>query len=166
MCNSIANFEGRVCFVYFSRPNYIEGSTWRNNEIFRISRSDWTVCSFSLLSTFTHLYFRGTFSVVKLALHKSSGKAYAIKIIDKRKFCREEKSQEQIKREIQILSKVSHPNIVAYKGLYESMIFFSTLVSKIFSFEIYVSDLFRSKISVHYSRVCARRRVIRTYFTT
>lgn len=68
--------------------------------------------------------FRGTFSVVKLALHKSSGKAYAIKIIDKQKFCRDEKSQEQIKREIQILSKISHPNIVAYKGLYESMIIF------------------------------------------
>jgi len=63
---------------------------------------------------------QGTFSVVKLALHKSTGKSYAIKIIDKQKFCREEKSQEQIKREIQILSKVSHPNIVAYKGLYES----------------------------------------------
>jgi serine/threonine/tyrosine protein kinase RAD53 len=64
---------------------------------------------------------RGTFSVVKLAVHKSTGKLFAIKIIDKNKFCRDEKSQEQIKREIQILSEITHPNIVSYKGLYESM---------------------------------------------
>jgi len=58
---------------------------------------------------------RGTYSVVKVAKNKENGKNYAVKIIKKKLFNR----PEFLARETEIMTKVKHPNIVSFYGLYE-----------------------------------------------
>ena len=53
----------------------------------------------------------GTFSKVKLGINKITKKKVAIKIIDK-KFILDKNNYERIKREIYILKKSNHPNII------------------------------------------------------
>eukprot|EP01125_Pyxidicula_operculata_P015676 TRINITY_DN5345_c0_g1_i2.p1 TRINITY_DN5345_c0_g1~~TRINITY_DN5345_c0_g1_i2.p1 ORF type:complete len:406 (-),score=50.77 TRINITY_DN5345_c0_g1_i2:38-1255(-) len=62
---------------------------------------------------------RGNFSVVKLGVHKETGEACAVKVLNKRKFWHDEKTRDQMLREVKILSQLSHPNIVSYRGIYE-----------------------------------------------
>ena len=60
---------------------------------------------------------RGSFGKVKEALHLMSGEKIAIKIMEKRRIKKED-DQDRIKREMNILSKVHHPNIIQ---LYETI---------------------------------------------
>lgn len=57
---------------------------------------------------------RGAFSVVKKATSVKDGTLCAIKVINKAKLLGDPKSQEQVMREIEILKKVRHPNIIRY----------------------------------------------------
>ena len=61
---------------------------------------------------------RGRFSIVKECVHKTSGKHYAVKIIDKSTIEQEYKSL--LRTEIAVLKLVNHPNIIHMEGLYES----------------------------------------------
>lgn len=61
---------------------------------------------------------RGRFSIVKECVHKTSGKHYAVKIIDKSTIEQEDKSL--LRTEIAVLKLVNHPNIIHMEGLYES----------------------------------------------
>lgn len=54
---------------------------------------------------------KGSYATVKSAIHKSSGKKYAIKIYEKYKLMDPAKKN-AVKREIQILKKLDHKNIV------------------------------------------------------
>jgi MAP/microtubule affinity-regulating kinase len=54
---------------------------------------------------------KGSYATVKSAIHKTSGKKYAIKIYEKYKLMDPAKKN-AVKREIQILKKINHKNIV------------------------------------------------------
>jgi len=61
---------------------------------------------------------KGAFSVVRLAVNRSTKERVAIKIIDKKNVS---KTQEKnIRSEILILNKVSHPNIIGFKEILEN----------------------------------------------
>jgi len=61
---------------------------------------------------------KGAFSVVKRATHKKTGEKVAIKIIDK-KTATTAQDTKRLETEVTILKKVSHPNIICLKDLYE-----------------------------------------------
>ena len=53
---------------------------------------------------------RGAFAVVKEATHKSSGRKYAVKIIDRNAMG--DSNELSMQREIEIMKQVDHPNII------------------------------------------------------
>ena len=59
----------------------------------------------------------GTFSVVRLGVHKPTGRKVAVKVIDKANV---DVNKESLKTEIRILKEVDHPNIVKLLDVYES----------------------------------------------
>jgi calcium/calmodulin-dependent protein kinase I len=59
----------------------------------------------------------GTFSTVRVAKHKATGRDVAVKIIDKANV---DTSKEALRTEVQILMRVEHPNIVKLFEIYES----------------------------------------------
>jgi len=61
---------------------------------------------------------RGAFSVVKKGTRKNTGEKVALKFIEK-KFVKK-KHIEQLRREIDIMKKVSHPNVLALKAIHEN----------------------------------------------
>jgi len=61
----------------------------------------------------------GSFSKVKLALDKLSGKLVALKMVDKRRLEREANLKRLLEREISILKKISHRNLVKLLDIYE-----------------------------------------------
>jgi calcium-dependent protein kinase len=61
-------------------------------------------------------HYRGGFSVVVKARHKITGKHVAIKIIDKKALGSE---WETLKREITIMSKLNHPNIIELYDVFD-----------------------------------------------
>lgn len=58
--------------------------------------------------------FSGAFSVVVKAVHKDSGEAYAVKIVDKNSTGRKEMYDE-----INVMSMLSHANIVNFKEIFD-----------------------------------------------
>jgi serine/threonine protein kinase len=87
---------------------------------------------------------RGAFSIVKLATHKRTKEKRAVKIIDKAKVAKDKKVtyhsppfypihtpifaywkvdpclQEMLEREVDILKRIQHPNIISVVEIYES----------------------------------------------
>ena len=55
---------------------------------------------------------KGQFSTVRSGFHLSTGADVAVKIIDKARFTQKPQSQRFLKREVEILMSVSHPNII------------------------------------------------------
>lgn len=45
---------------------------------------------------FSDLFFRGVTSVVELAVHEESGTLFAVKIIDKKKYCKDKRTSSQL----------------------------------------------------------------------
>lgn len=60
----------------------------------------------------TQILGTGNFSVVREGINTDTGESFAVKIMDKHKFSSTQMN-ENMKREIQILSKLKHPNIVS-----------------------------------------------------
>jgi calcium/calmodulin-dependent protein kinase I len=60
---------------------------------------------------------RGAFSVVRLAVNKKDGSKWAVKIIDKKSAGQD---MDRLETEIEILKKVSHPNIICLKDIYDT----------------------------------------------
>lgn len=61
----------------------------------------------------------GSFSTVKEAVRKSDGSQFAVKIIDSNKFYFNEKAKQGFKREIDILKKLDHKNIIKFSECIE-----------------------------------------------
>ena len=61
---------------------------------------------------------KGTFSKVKLGINKITGEKVAIKILDKSKIV-EKEDLERIVREMSILSKMDHKNVIKVFQIYE-----------------------------------------------
>ena len=55
---------------------------------------------------------RGSYAVVKLAIHKISGRKFAIKVYEKSKLAEPMRSKSK-KREIKILKKLNHSNAIS-----------------------------------------------------
>ena len=62
---------------------------------------------------------KGTFSKVKLGIHKATNEKVAIKILEKSKI-KEKDDLQRIIREMQILNELNHPNIVKVYEICES----------------------------------------------
>ncbi|KAK9695576.1 serine/threonine protein kinase [Basidiobolus ranarum] len=62
---------------------------------------------------------RGNFAEVKLATDRTTGKRYAVKIINKRRFLNKPKLTESLQREIAILMAIKHPCIISTHGVYD-----------------------------------------------
>lgn len=63
----------------------------------------------------------GAFATVRLAIHKSTGEKFAIKIIDKKKFQMSgSQRKDALMDEVNILMKVSHPNIIGIKEMFDT----------------------------------------------
>jgi len=62
---------------------------------------------------------KGAFSIVYLAVNKKTGEKVAVKTIDK-KAASTTQDQNRLKTEVEILKKVSHPNIVCLKDMFET----------------------------------------------
>jgi serine/threonine protein kinase len=60
---------------------------------------------------------RGRFSVVHVALHKETGRRYAVKVINKKALS--ESESELLRTEIAVLKLVQHPHIVRLENVYE-----------------------------------------------
>jgi serine/threonine protein kinase len=65
-----------------------------------------------------HLMPRGAFSVVKEGIRKASGKKYAVKCISKKLIDKKELSL--LEREIDIMKKLQHPNIIQLMEVIDS----------------------------------------------
>ena len=61
---------------------------------------------------------RGAFAVVRFATHKKSKRKYAVKIIDKKNLG--ESHAISLKREIEIMQQVAHPNIIQLRQVFEN----------------------------------------------
>jgi serine/threonine protein kinase len=61
---------------------------------------------------------RGAFSVVKEGTNKESGEAVAIKFIEKKYI--KKKHIEQLRREIEIMKKIDHPNVLSLMDIFET----------------------------------------------
>lgn len=60
---------------------------------------------------------RGAFAVVKECTHKASGRKYAIKVIDRAAMG--DSNELSLQREIAIMKKVNHPNVIALRSVFE-----------------------------------------------
>ena len=62
----------------------------------------------------------GTFATVKTGIHKVSGEKFAIKIIDKQKFLLNARRKDALMDEVNVLTKVSHENIIKIYEMFET----------------------------------------------
>ncbi|KYR01465.1 protein kinase 1 [Tieghemostelium lacteum] len=62
----------------------------------------------------------GNFATVRLAVQKSSGEKYAVKIIDKKKMSMTSKRKDSLMDEVNVLSKVKHTNIISIVDKFET----------------------------------------------
>ena len=82
------------------------------------------------------IFIRGAFSVVKKVTSKRSGRVYAVKIIDKKNVGQD---MNRLRIEIDILTKVKHPNIINLKEIMEDedTLYIITELYVLFLFFIY-----------------------------
>lgn len=64
-----------------------------------------------------HALPRGNFSYVYLGVHKTTGVKVAIKVVDKAGV---KQKPEMLKNEVEILSKVEHPNVIALFDIFDT----------------------------------------------
>jgi len=63
----------------------------------------------------------GNFAAVKLAIHKETGKRYALKMIDKRKYLKFGMNRKgTLMDEVNILKRIAHPNIISIEEVFDS----------------------------------------------
>jgi len=63
----------------------------------------------------------GNFAVVKLCIQRSTGKRFAIKVIDKKKYLKHANSRKgSLMDEVNILKSVNHPNIIGIQEVFDT----------------------------------------------
>ncbi|PWW72300.1 Pkinase-domain-containing protein [Tuber magnatum] len=62
---------------------------------------------------------KGAFATVRRAIDRRTGDAYAVKSIQKRAFAQSSDRQLGVRKEVEILEKLNHPNIVSYIDCHE-----------------------------------------------
>jgi len=86
----------------------------------------------------------GAFSIVKLAIHKKSKEQRAIKIIDKDAI---KEKKEMLEREVDILKRIQHPNIIAVVEIYETPRYLNLVMELATGGELFDSIVSRGKYS-------------------
>lgn len=69
----------------------------------------------SLLLIGGFFYCSGAYSVVYLGIDKSTGKEYAVKVVDKKNT-----SSKSMLQEIDVMAKLSHPHVVNFKEIFDT----------------------------------------------
>ena len=88
----------------------------------------------------------GTFSIVKLGIHRITHKKVAIKILDKNKI-ESNDDLERIIREMQILIEMDHPNVIKVFKIYEEEANFSIIMEYCEKGELFNYILKKQKLS-------------------
>jgi len=86
----------------------------------------------------------GAFSIVKLAIHKKTKDQRAIKIIDKDAI---KEKKEMLEREVDILKRIQHPNIIAVVEIYETPRYLNLVMELATGGELFDSIVSRGKYS-------------------
>jgi len=86
----------------------------------------------------------GAFSIVKLAVHKKTKIQRAIKIIDKDAI---KEKKEMLEREVDILKRIQHPNIIAVVEIYETPRYLNLVMELATGGELFDSIVSRGKYS-------------------
>jgi len=84
----------------------------------------------------------GAFSIVKLAIHKKSKEQRAIKMIDKDAI---KEKKEMLEREVDILKRIQHPNIIAVVEIYETPRYLNLVMELATGGELFDSIVSRGK---------------------
>ncbi|KAK9704130.1 serine/threonine protein kinase, variant 2 [Basidiobolus ranarum] len=100
-------------------------------------------------STINEKYFigatlgQGNFAEVKVATERSTGKKFAVKIINKLRFRHKPKLNEALQREIAILMAIKHPCIISTHGVYDEQDFLYIILELVDGGELF--DLIQKK---------------------
>ncbi|ORX99509.1 Pkinase-domain-containing protein [Basidiobolus meristosporus CBS 931.73] len=86
---------------------------------------------------------QGNFAEVKLATERSTGKKFAVKIINKLRFRQKSKLNEALQREIAILMAIKHPCIISTHGVYDEQDFLYIVLELVDGGELF--DLIEQK---------------------
>jgi len=86
----------------------------------------------------------GAFSIVKLAIHKKTKEQRAIKMIDKDAI---KEKKEMLEREVDILKRIQHPNIIAVVEIYETPRYLNLVMELATGGELFDSIVSRGKYS-------------------
>jgi len=84
----------------------------------------------------------GAFSIVKLAVHKTTKIQRAIKMIDKDSI---KEKKEMLEREVDILKRIQHPNIIAVVEIYETPRYLNLVMELAIGGELFDSIVSRGK---------------------
>ena len=125
--------------IFFYPESYIEGIN--NYEYKPLSQND-IICHFIIKEKLGE----GAFGSVRLGINKQTGEKVAIKILEKSKL---KKIEEKIRvqREIEILKKVKHPNIVQLYSVIETERQIFLIMEYIKGKELFQYILFKKKLS-------------------
>lgn len=93
----------------------------------------------------------GKFGLVKLGIHKQTGKKVAIKIISKKEMKNED--LELVRSEIEILKICQHPNIIALYDVFENIDYFYIIMEYCSGGDLY-SYLEKRRFKLNEKRVC------------
>uniref|UniRef100_A0A3Q3M7G3 non-specific serine/threonine protein kinase n=1 Tax=Mastacembelus armatus TaxID=205130 RepID=A0A3Q3M7G3_9TELE len=86
------------------------GTVWHSGFVFQDISSVYQIFTEELLGS-------GQFGVVYRGTHRTSSRPVAIKVIDKTRF---PKQETQLRNEVSILQKLSHPGVVLLEGMFET----------------------------------------------
>jgi len=86
----------------------------------------------------------GAFSIVKLAVHKKTKETRAVKMIDKDAI---KEKKEMLEREVDILKRIQHPNIIAVVEIYETSRYLYLVMELAIGGELFDSIVSRGKYS-------------------
>lgn len=87
--------------------------------------------------SFEKLLGKGHFAKVHRAIRKRDGKTFAIKTVDKLKLVENSRNMQSIVREIQILRKLNHPNIIKLYEVYENDLYIHIVLEYLNGGELY-----------------------------
>uniref|UniRef100_A0A8C8E0D6 Protein kinase D4 n=1 Tax=Oryzias sinensis TaxID=183150 RepID=A0A8C8E0D6_9TELE len=122
-----ASWESAICQALMpmqnSKGRAEQEQQGKSTEIKHLKKSLLTFDVFQDISSVYQIFTNevlgsGQFGVVYKGTHRKSGRAVAIKVIDKIRF--PTKVERQLRNEVAILQKLSHPGIVLLEGMFET----------------------------------------------
>ncbi|KAJ3431527.1 serine/threonine-protein kinase fhke-related [Anaeramoeba flamelloides] len=104
---------------------------------------------------------RGQFAQVRLAIEKSTGDHYAVKIIEKKNFCItnnfNSSTRNKLMDEANVLKKISHPNVVNIKDVFDSEDYLFLVLEYVSGGELFDKICEKGKYSEEDSRIICKQ---------